>query len=167
MGGQLAVLEINPSSLDFGVGLNDGALDGLLEVLEGDLPDLLDLGAELGDELLTASGTFVTGLEKSTVLSLHLGQSSFVDHVLVVSDERSGDTRVPALDLDLDRIKVDGVVESRGLGLTHVSLLGGGDTLVGEALFDSVGSGKDCADHGAKLYLKLFIFLYYNQNSLF
>jgi len=123
----LAFLEINPSFLNNVSGVKDGGSDGFLEVGEGSLPDLGDLLTEFEDVALAASGTFITGLEESSVLSLHLGKGCLVDHILVVSDEGAGGIGVPGLNFNLNLVKVDDSVGHSSLGLTHVGVrLGGG-----------------------------------------
>jgi len=153
----LAVLEISPTCLNFGSGFKDGGLDGFLEAGEGSLPDLGDFLTKFNDVALAASGTFIAGLEESSVLCLHLGKGCLVDHILVVSDEGAGGVGIPGLNVSLDTVKVDVSVGNISFGLTHVGgRLGLGTLdLEGSRLFDSVGSGQGSSNYGSELHLSL------------
>jgi len=143
----LALLEFFPSTIDNISSTDDSRFDGSFEVGEGYPPDFGDPLTELFNVALAASGTFITGFEESTVLILHLGKGSLVDHVLVVRNEGAGGIAVPFLDLLLNLVKVDISVGHISDGLLHVAFRCGVFPLL-----DSVGSGQSSGDDSGEFH---------------
>jgi hypothetical protein len=110
----------------------NAVLDFGFELLEDSLPDLCGGGLHFSDDCLTASGTFVAGLQKSAVLFLHFRERGLVDQISVLLDEGLCSVGVPFLDLSLDVVQALDHEAFRSEGLTHVAFtLGHGGLLNG------------------------------------
>lgn len=98
--------QLTPRSRNLTFGAFDSVFDTYTELVDDVLPLLRHEFFGLGNDILTTLGSFIAGLQKFTVLLLSLSNSSIVDVVSVLLDERSGLRAVPGLDIGLNVIQI-------------------------------------------------------------
>jgi len=148
--------EMIPSNLSSSSCRRNTFLHSFLKLCDDSLPDLFDVCLNFCDDQLTASGTFITSLQKLAVFFLSLSIGSLVDHLSVLPDERPGGRFVPTFDLGLDIVQAFDHEAFCGQGLTHVA-----SALCNLCLLDShsstkKGSSDKCVSSHRYLIIKIF-----------